>query len=114
MTIFVDTYGITKEDIDEVAAILTKTLNVTFNPHENSTWGDYYLFHSEDWKEEISLQKNLGEDEDGDCWRESKFKQYSLILEVDLPMIRAKDFEDRIKQAFGSTVSLLRRSEYPD
>ena len=114
MTVFFDIYGVTKEDIDEVAVVLSKTLNITFNPHENSTWGDYYLFHSEDWKEKIYLQKNLGEDEDGDVWRRPEFKQYPLLIEVNASITLAKNVENRIKQELDSMVSFLRHKEYPD
>ncbi|MBA2285160.1 MAG: hypothetical protein H0W02_06745 [Ktedonobacteraceae bacterium] len=108
-----DLYGILDTDIDAVAATLASALEVAFNPHDSSYWGEYYLAHTEDYKEKLSLKENFNKMEED--WNEPEFKDYPLILEANLPLItRAREIEEYMLKAMGSKAVLLRREEFPD
>ncbi|MDQ2714079.1 MAG: hypothetical protein M3Z08_04155 [Chloroflexota bacterium] len=106
-----DLYGILDTDIDTMAITLTSVLKVPFNPHDSSYWGKYYLAHTEDYKEKLSLKENFNKIEKD--WNEPEFKDYPLILEASFPLLtRAREIEEGILKATGSKAVLLRREEY--
>jgi hypothetical protein len=113
MTDIFDLYGITDTDLDTAAQILPNAIEMPFEPHDSSYWGEYYCTQSENYEEEFILKDNYNQMEED--WNELDFQQYPLLLEVVIrgnTVDRAKELEERLKQVMGEKVVLLRRNVY--
>jgi hypothetical protein len=112
MTDVFDIYGLAERDIDAEALALSQSLSLSFQPHESSFWGDYYLARSADWKEQIRLLENFNDMKN--AWNKPEFQKYPLILEVSVTSpARAHEIEKSLLNAKGLKAVLLRRKEYP-
>ncbi|MCM3784953.1 hypothetical protein M3231_18445 [Neobacillus mesonae] len=70
--------GILNSDMDEVTKDLQDILNLHFEEHESSYWGDYHVANISE-KEKIRLVYNYV-DED---WQEEDYKEFLLLLELN-------------------------------
>lgn len=70
--------GIMKNDIKNVTKDLENILNVKFEEHESSYWGEYNVANISE-KEKVKITYNYV-DED---WQEEEFKEYPLLLELN-------------------------------
>jgi hypothetical protein len=112
MTDVADLYGLTVRDIERVGRTLSRVLELSFQPHESTFWGDYYLAHSSDWKEQLRLLDNFNQLTG--AWNKPEFQKYPLILEVSVTSLaRAHEIEKKLLRASEAGAVLLRRKEYP-
>ncbi|MFP3885084.1 hypothetical protein U8V97_06405 [Priestia filamentosa] len=72
------TLGICKDNIHNITKDLQSILNVHFEEHESSYWGEYNVAILSE-KENIRITYNYV-DED---WQEEDFKQYPLLLKLN-------------------------------
>lgn len=72
-------FGIQNEDMQLVTEDLQKLLNISFEEHESSYWGEYNIAKLSKF-ESIRLIYNNDMDDD---WQEEDFKQYPLLLEFN-------------------------------
>ncbi|MGG0824583.1 hypothetical protein ABE099_17110 [Paenibacillus turicensis] len=72
-------FGIQNEDMQLVTEELQKILNISFEEHESSYWGEYNIAKLSK-SESIRLIYNNYMDDD---WQEEDFKQYPLLLEFN-------------------------------
>jgi hypothetical protein len=107
-----DLYGLLEKDIDAAMRSLSQALKLPFAPHESASWGDYYLSHSADWREQIRIRENFNPEEN--TWDKPEFQKYALLLEVSVTLLaRAREIETGILKTKGPGAVLLKRKEYP-
>lgn len=112
MTDIADLYGLSGRDIDKGAHVLSRTLALSFQPHESTFWGDYYLARNSDWSEQLRLLENFNQTTN--AWNKPEFQKYPLILEVSVPSpARAREIESKLLNTRELGAVLLRRKEYP-
>ncbi|MGA8942681.1 MAG: hypothetical protein WB502_08175 [Thermoactinomyces sp.] len=71
-------YGVACDELSTVKSDLEKVLNVEFELHESSYWGEYYIRRLPDFGE-IRVGYNYV-DED---WRERNFREYPVLIELN-------------------------------
>jgi|GEM_PF-1236196 len=71
-------FGISIDDMELVTKDLQKLLNICFEEHESSYWGEYNVAQLSE-SESIRLVYNYIDDD----WQEEEFKEYPLLLELN-------------------------------
>jgi hypothetical protein len=115
MTLFSNIYGVARTNIDASAQILEHTLNVTFEPHDSSFLGEYYLAYSEDQKERFELTANFNPIEEE--WDFPALKEYTLILQISLSkrsVDRLQEVEKILDTISDMKMILIRKYERED
>jgi hypothetical protein len=72
-------YGLETDDLEKAREGLEKGLSISFEPHDSSYLGEYYLFKGADG-EQIRLRRNL-DPQDGSP-AEPDYKTKALLLDV--------------------------------
>lgn len=71
-------FGISIDDMELVSKDLQNLLNICFEEHESSYWGEYNVAQLSE-TESIRLVYNYIDDD----WQEEDFKEYPLLLELN-------------------------------
>ncbi|NMM51579.1 hypothetical protein [Paenibacillus aquistagni] len=71
-------FGVSNDDMELVTKDLQKLLNICFEEHESSYWGEYNVAQLSE-TENIRLIYNYIDDD----WQEEDFKEYPLLLELN-------------------------------
>lgn len=71
-------FGISIDDMELVTKDLQNLLNICFEEHESSYWGEYNVAQLSE-TESIKLVYNYIDDD----WQEEGFKEYPLLLELN-------------------------------
>ncbi|MFW5436753.1 hypothetical protein [Paenibacillus apiarius] len=71
-------FGISIDDMELVTKDLQNLLNICFEEHESSYWGEYNVAQLSE-TESIKLVYNYIDDD----WQEEEFKEYPLLLELN-------------------------------
>ena len=79
MELIFDVYGFQSNNLDELAKILAKLLNVTWVLRESSYIGEYYSLEINS-SEDFQLRYNYSEEDEG--WAELDFKEYLILLYI--------------------------------
>jgi hypothetical protein len=73
-----DYYGVSANDVTTLVARIASFLNISFQAHESTFWGEYFSAHL-DGGGSVRVLPNF---HDGD-WRDEEFKQYNTLVEVN-------------------------------
>lgn len=103
MNIYI-TYGVVNNDLEAIKKSLEKVLNIEFELHESSYWGEYYIWRSPDF-EEIRISYNFV-DED---WLERNFREYPVLIHLS-ELKKLDEIMHTIKKEL-SHFKLIRKTE---
>jgi hypothetical protein len=93
-----DRYGVRQADLHEAARHVSGALACRFVLREDPFWGEYYLAHSDDWREQIRLKENFHSDTNQ--WNAPTYREYPLVLEVSgATDERASAIQHKLSQA---------------
>ena len=104
-------YAVPADNLQKVAATLTRKLAVAFSTHESGYWGEYFL-HGDDYEEHVKIYFNSdpmwrqGDPEDERFFK-PEFRQHPVLVEATHTSSQIAAVRHALFHEFPGTVELL-------